>query len=811
MGARILQRLWHWSVTVVLFIPTVVHDLFVQPDEEDQGPRLLTWEFGQAFRHLPTLLVSLAFRTRTLEEQLHQVSLILFNIVHLLVEMIYTLIACSLVVLLQSMLKGNLKRAFTLFDLIMVGIGLTIGSGIFYVGGIAQGTLTGSGTFLGYALLFIPVIFAALCFAEFSVEYPVAGTSFTYVLATLGEYPAALALGFLIINYVLAMGAVARALTSSFAILFNMNDNKFTVDTGSLSLDFLAFAFVLVITAILCVGTKESSLLLASANITGIFFAVFVGIAALTQADGTIFAEDFLFNGVEGLFKSFSVLMFSYIGFDAICNAIEEARDVNDAPIAIMATVGTNCILYVFMALALAFLVSASSLQTCVNQVANPVDCGSNGARKAYTIAFVYGFNLKGMDWMQYIFAIGSCFTIVTTLMVGLYSGARVLMVGAREWLLPPVLADISPRTQTPVIAQTTIGVLSSIFALLTGFEKLSDLSSFVYLITLWLVCNAFLGRRYYPDIKLRYTQFGTVEAMPGRFQNTSNKNSLRIRPLGFQMNKSVHRLFVWTHLVLINVLSIACGIVYRLHNDDLTAVWLAIAWLVVTASMWLFCPLEYEPKSWKVHRFLLPWVPSFAILAIIFVEANLPTFIYSYSLGYFVAVSLIYVFFSMPLSYIRRFSSSHKDDDVREIELVYKNGKWLSVDQITTHTSYVGSQTGSYVDSESPGINSLPLSIMQNHLSLSRSYSQVSTPTDFQESILRKESSDGFKQDLFVKPSRGMTQLATITDNSITDPSMEPSHDIIMSMDSLMTTTSSEKSTKETNVGETQRPISRE
>lgn len=73
MGVVWLHRIWHWIIKVLLFIPTVIHDLFVQPDEEEQGPRLLTWEFGQAFRHLPTLLVSLAFRTRTLEEQLHQV------------------------------------------------------------------------------------------------------------------------------------------------------------------------------------------------------------------------------------------------------------------------------------------------------------------------------------------------------------------------------------------------------------------------------------------------------------------------------------------------------------------------------------------------------------------------------------------------------------------------------------------------------------------------------------------------------------------------------------------------------------------
>lgn len=226
----------------------------------------------------------------------------------------------------QAMLKGNLRRAFTMFDLLMVGIGLTVGSGVFYVTGIVQGTLTGSGTFLGYALLAIPISFAAACYAEFSVEYPVAGSAFTYVLATLGEYPAALALGFLIINYSLAMGAVARGLTSSFAVLCNLSTNVFTVETGGLSLDFLALGFVLIITIALCLGTKESSLFLSSANMMGLFFVLFVGIAAFSQSSAKTFTDDFLFKGAEGLFQSFSILMFSYVGFDAVCNAVEEVR-----------------------------------------------------------------------------------------------------------------------------------------------------------------------------------------------------------------------------------------------------------------------------------------------------------------------------------------------------------------------------------------------------------------------------------------------------------------------------------------------------
>jgi hypothetical protein len=164
------------------------------------------------------------------------------------------------------------------------------------------------------------------------------------------------------------------------------------------------------------------------------------------------------------------------------------------------------------------------------------------------------------------------------------------------------------------VIAQACIGIVASIFALLAGYSNLSSLASFVYLITLLLVCNAYLARRYYPDIKLRYTQFGAVEATPGRFQKAIGVRIAR------KYGKKTHRLLVWCHVILINLVSLACGIYYRVALQPLHIVYFTVGWFIVTLSMWIFCPLEYEPESWKIHRYLLPWVPSFAIYAIIFV-----------------------------------------------------------------------------------------------------------------------------------------------------------------------------------------------
>jgi len=230
---------------------------------------------------------------------------------------------------------------------------------------------------------------------------------------------------------------------------------------------------------------------------------------------------------------------------------------------------------------------------------------------------------------MQYIVALGACFTITTTLLVGMYSLARVAMVGAREWLLPPRLSNISPRTQTPLVAQLTVGILVSVISLIFAYEKLSEIVSCGSLAIIIMVCNAYLARRYYPDVKLRYTHYGTVEATP------RDLRADRFRP---KMSKRVHRAVLWIHVLLINGISVGLGIYYRLTgrkittqvdgDDDIvvyvhnqaTSFLFVLGWFLVTCSMWYFCRLEYHPEKWKIPWYLLPWLPSVAILVIFFV-----------------------------------------------------------------------------------------------------------------------------------------------------------------------------------------------
>jgi len=244
---------------------------------------------------------------------------------------------------------------------------------------------------------------------------------------------------------------------------------------------------------------------------------------------------------------------------------------------------------------------------------------------------------------MQYIIALGALFTISTTLLVGLYSLGRIVMVGAREWLLPPVLSNISSRTQTPLVAQTVVGILVALISFLFAYGNLSEIVSCGSLMIIVMVCNSFLSRRYYPDVKLRYTQYGTVEATPMHHRT----DKYRIK-----MGKKVHRLVVWLHILLIDAISIGFGVFYRLSgqnareistgetfegptstvysSNSIYSLYFVVVWFVVTVSMWYFCSIQYYPETWYIPWYLLPWLPSFAILIVIFVYV-IPSLKYIY------------------------------------------------------------------------------------------------------------------------------------------------------------------------------------
>lgn len=559
------------------------------------------------------------------------------------------------------------------------------------------------------------MIISSACYAELALEYPISGSGYTYVINTFGELPAWIVVCFNIISYILGMAANARAFSEYFSALFGKPPNFFTLTFGltypppapanttclddnilspeySLELDYLAAVLVLAITGLLILGSRESTVLISSITVLKLFLAVFVLVVSLTQANGDNLtapyttdsgqiSEAFAPNGAVGIFTAASAAMFAFFGFDSIANAAEEATSLHDIPFAMLGTSISATILYVLISLGFALMTDWANPSYVAIQSPEFSPFFQNFGGSYFDLSFC----LTGLPWMRVFVSLVAIMGIISVIAVSLYSGGRLIMVCSRDWLLPPQLATVSTRTQTPILAQAFLGIMTAIISFVAQDVRIFDLVSLASIVTLWAVINAYLVRRYYPEVKVRYTRYGVVETealLP-------KKNKLNMH-----LKQTTRRVLVAIHLILLNCLSLAVAVTYAVRYvrigeqvggnlfRDAIVISFFVLWALLTATMTLLCPVEYTPPKFHIAGWMLPWLPSIAIFILTFSATGLPWTEQTFWFWAAVIVVIILVFyflFSLPMSYIKHSQLDFINEEATNaVELVYMNGKWI-------------------------------------------------------------------------------------------------------------------------------------
>ena len=286
----------------------------------------------------------------------------------------------------------GLEKTLGVVDLIVLGVGAIIGSGIFAVVGIAAaGSADGSSLGAGPALMVsmiiasIACIFSALCYSEFATMIPVAGGAYTYTFATLGEFAAWMVGWVLMLEYAIGFIAVACAWSNHLVQFLSGFENVLpawlahppvwlTNDVFSagkiaaanpdvfipklfgivpICINLPAILIVLLITSILVKGTKDS------AKMAGLMVFIKLAVIGLFILAGAFFVtpanwHPFAPNGMSGIWSAAFLIFFAYIGFDALATAAEECKNPQkDLPIGIIGSLIITTIVYVLVALVL--------------------------------------------------------------------------------------------------------------------------------------------------------------------------------------------------------------------------------------------------------------------------------------------------------------------------------------------------------------------------------------------------------------------------------------------------------------------------
>ena len=430
--------------------------------------------------------------------------------------------------------RGGLRRSLNKWHLTALGVGATIGAGIFATTGTAivgDALRPGAGPaiVISFLLTALTCGFAALCYAEFAAMVPISGSAYTYAYASLGELVAWIIGWDLIIEYAVGNIGVAigwagyfRELLSHFGMSLpawlatdyrsaHMAAEALAAGAANPSTQYLAsalssaphlfgfpvianlpaFLIVALITVLLVIGIRES----ANSNnamvvlkIAVILFFCAVG-ATLIKPEywNNPALGGFAPNGWKGISAGAAIIFFSYIGFDATSTAAEEAKDPGkDMPFGIIMSLIVCTVLYIVLALVMTGMAPWNQLGTPEPMIT--ALALADGSPRLLSIS-------------RLIVSLGAVIAMSSVLLVFQLGQPRIFMSMSRDGLLPPFLARVHPRFKTPYVGTVITGLFVATFAAFANIAEVVDLTNIGTLFAFVLVsAGVIVLRRLEPD-----------------------------------------------------------------------------------------------------------------------------------------------------------------------------------------------------------------------------------------------------------------------------------------------------------------------
>jgi basic amino acid/polyamine antiporter, APA family len=391
--------------------------------------------------------------------------------------------------------EQQLSKSLGALSITAMGIGAIIGAGIFVLTGTAAAQYAGPGIMLSFVLGGIACAFVGLCYSEMAALIPVAGSSYTYTYATLGEFFAWLIGWDLILEY--AMGAATVAVGWSGYVTSILKDVGIVIppqfahapgtaiDGGGTALFNLpAVLIVALITLLLMRGTKESARfnnIMVAVKLTVVVAFIALGWGHVDSANWHPLIPDndgtFGHFGYSGILRGAGVVFFAFIGFDAVSTAAQEARKPQkDMPIGILGSLAVCTILYVLVAAVLTGLVPYKELN-----VPDPI---------------AKGVDVIGIGWFALLIKLGALTGLTTVILVLLYGQSRIFFTMAQDGLLPKTFSHVHPTYQTPYRSQALIGAGVALVAALVPINILGEMVSIGTLAAFILVCGSVIYLR---------------------------------------------------------------------------------------------------------------------------------------------------------------------------------------------------------------------------------------------------------------------------------------------------------------------------
>jgi APA family basic amino acid/polyamine antiporter len=408
---------------------------------------------------------------------------------------------------------NGLRRALGPLDLVVFGVGVIIGTGIFVLTGKAAGTLAGPAIALSFVFAGIACALAALCYAEFASTVPVAGSAYTFSYASLGELVAWIIGWDLILELALGAATVASGWSDYFRVVCHDTlgiDLPAWIDGSHHNL--IAALLVLAVTGLLCLGVKISSrvnAVIVAIKLTVVLLVIVAGIfyvkggnldpfippSGSKPAPGADSTTTLLHDigistgtfGIGGIFSAAALVFFAFIGFDIVATAAEETKNPQrDLPIGIFGSLAICTLLYVAVSLVITGMVPYDQIK-----IEAPL---------------AEAFRSVGESGIAQVISFGALAGLTTVTLILMMGQSRVFFAMSRDHLLPPAFSRVSERFKTPYRTTIVTGIGVALVAFLLDLQTLAELVNIGTLFAFIVVAiGVVVLRRTRPDLERAY------------------------------------------------------------------------------------------------------------------------------------------------------------------------------------------------------------------------------------------------------------------------------------------------------------------
>lgn len=538
--------------------------------------------------------------------------------------------------------SSSLARVLSTTDLTLLGVGSTLGVGVYVLaGGVARDT-AGPSVILSFMIAGLASALSGLCYAEFGARVPRAGSAYVYSYVTVGELSAFVIGWNLILEYVIGTASVARGYSGYLDSLMNNTMANLYKSTMPMSAPFLAeypdwtaATITLLLAILLSIGVKESSRFNNIFTVLNLGVVLFVIVAGLSVADSSNWsltvsnttdyskvggAGGFFPYGYSGMLSGAATCFYGFVGFDAIATTGEETiNPQRSIPIAIIVSLSLVVLAYTGISSTLTLMVPYY-----LQDASAPLPAA---------------FHLAHMPWAGRLVGVGALFGLSTSLLGAMFPLPRVLYAMASDGLIPRHLARVHSRLQTPLVATLMSGCLAATMALVFDLAQLVDMMSIGTLLAYTMVGVCVLILRY-RDTSLAMCEYTPLaqgdlndseeELFPCKSSSVSVSCSRReyLRQclnLDSVISPTPLSSLVATHSVLcFSLLCVPLSVSASMESSSWRSFVVAVCIIGVCITMAVLCRQPQDPNTPPFSVPLVPWLPASSVLINILLTTKL-------------------------------------------------------------------------------------------------------------------------------------------------------------------------------------------